>query len=83
MITKELDSYKKKREDPPVVIRHVKDTTVFFNAWFESGNLREVERLSDSEYNLYLHFDFNTLNYTQWFYFSLRNIKKGNDNSFG
>ena len=28
-------------------------------------------------YNLYLNFDFNTLNYTQWYYFSIRNIRKG------
>ena len=26
---------------------------------------------------MYLNFDFNTLNYTQWYYFSVRNIKKG------
>jgi len=35
-----------------------------------------VEKVSDSEFNLYLNFDHNTLNYTQWFYFSLRNIAK-------
>ena len=64
MITKELECYKKKREDPAIGIKHVKDTTIFFNSWFESGNLREVEKLSETEYNLYLHFDFNTLNYT-------------------
>jgi hypothetical protein len=58
--------------------RVVKDSTLFFNSKFESGNLREVEKISESEYNLYLNFDFNTLNYTQWYYFSVRNIKKGN-----
>lgn len=46
------------------MFRIVKDSTVFFNSKFESGNLREVERISDLEYNLYLNFDFNTLNYT-------------------
>ena len=50
---------------------------MFFNSRFESGNLREVEKVNEFEYNLYLNFDFNTLNYTQWFYFSVRNIKKG------
>ena len=44
--------------------RIVKDSTIFFNSWFESGNLREVERVNDLEYNLYLNFDFNTQNYT-------------------
>lgn len=50
---------------------------MFFNSRFESGNLREVEKINDLEYNLYLNFDFNTLNYTQWYYFSVRNVKKG------
>ena len=54
------------------------DSTLFFNSWFESGNLCEVERISDLEYNLYLNFDFNSLNYSQWYYFAVRNIKKGN-----
>ena len=67
---------------PPIVFRQVKDSTLFFNSRFESGNLREVERINDFEYNLYLNFDFNTLNYTQWYYFSVRNIKKGNTYKF-
>jgi hypothetical protein len=69
-------------EMPPIVFRQVKDSTLFFNSRFESGNLREVERINDFEYNLYLNFDFNTLNYTQWYYFSVRNIKKGNTYKF-
>lgn len=64
MVVQELASHKKKREECPIVIKHVRETSIFFNAWFESGNLREVEKLSESEYNLFLHFDFNTLNYT-------------------
>ena len=31
---------------------------------------------------MYLNFDFNTLNYTQWYYFSVRNIKKGKSHTF-
>lgn len=61
----------------PILMRYIRESTIFFNSRFESGNLREVERLSEYEYNLFLNFDFNTLNYTQWFYFSVRNIKKG------
>ena len=33
--------------------------------------------MTEFEYNLYLNFDFNTLNYTQWYFFSVRNIRKG------
>jgi hypothetical protein len=36
-----------------------------------------VERLSDSGYNLVLPSDANTTGYTQWYYFSVRNIKGG------
>ena len=61
----------------PILIKQVKDSTLFFNSWFESGNLYEVEKLNEMTYNLYLNFDFNTLNYTQWYYFSIRNIRKG------
>eukprot|EP00347_Sterkiella_histriomuscorum_P001857 403370413 len=76
-ILQELQKAKKEKDNTiPLMYRIVKDTTLFFNSKFESGNLREVERVSELEYNLYLNFDFNTLNYTQWYYFSVRNIKK-------
>ena len=64
MINNELEENKKKRFDSPIVIKTLKDSSIFFNSQFESGNLREVEKLSEFEYNLYLNFDFNTLNYT-------------------
>lgn len=60
----------------------MKETSLFFNARFESGNLREVERVSEFEYNLYLSFDFNTLNYTQWYYFAVRNLQRGHTYRF-
>ncbi len=53
-----------KEDDNPIVLKTIKDSTIFFNSSFESGNLREVEKISDLEYNLFLNFDFNTLNYT-------------------
>ena len=44
----------------PIVFpsRNVKETTIFFNSRFDSGNLREVEKLNEFEYNLYVNFDF-------------------------
>jgi hypothetical protein len=74
---REINNYKHAKDDNPILVRSLKDSTIFFNSKFESGNLREVEKLNDLEYNLYLNFDFNTLNYTQWYYFSVRNLKKG------
>lgn len=73
---------------PPFKKRKVHDKTwkmripntqniIFFNSEFESGNLHRATRISDYEYNLYLEYDKNSRNYTQWFYFSCRNVKKG------
>ena len=44
--------------------------------------MREAERIKECEYNLYLNFDHNTLNYSQWFFFSVRNIGKGHTYKF-
>ena len=51
----------------------VPEDSLRFNSKFESGNLKKAIRLNDSEYNLYLEFDTETLGYTQWFYFEVRN----------
>ena len=63
---------------PPIVLKYIRSSHLFFNSNFESGNLREVEQVTDLEYNLYLNFDFNTSHYCQWYFFAVRNIKKGN-----
>lgn len=41
-----------------------------------------MERIRDGEYNLILNFDHNTLNYSQWYFFSVRNISKGHTVKF-
>ena len=56
---------------------NIKESTIFFNSRFESGNLKEVEKIAEFEYNLYVNFDFNSTVHSQWFYFSVRNIGKG------
>ncbi len=38
--------------------------------------------MTEVDYNLYLNFDFSTTNYTQWYFFSVRNIKKGKNLHF-
>ena len=50
---------------------------IHFNSDFESGNLHRAIRVSDYEYNLYLEYDKNSRNFTQWYYFACRNIRKG------
>lgn len=65
----------------------VTDESVFFNSKFESGNLRQAFKVPPteqsevglSEYNLYLTEDTNTdTSLTQWFYFSVHNLKSAN-----
>jgi hypothetical protein len=53
------------------------DTTLFFESRFESGNLRRAIQVYEREYDLILKFDVNTRGHTQWFYFSVKNARKG------
>ncbi len=58
------------------------DTTLFFESRFESGNLRRAIQVYEREYDLILKFDVNTRGHTQWFYFSVRNARKGQKYKF-
>lgn len=60
----------------------IKDSTIFFNSRFESGNLYEVEKVSEFEYNCFVNFDFNSSVHSQWYYFSVRNISKNKQFKF-
>lgn len=44
---------------------------VRFESRFENGNLRKAVKLSETEYNLVLSYDYNTNGHTQWFYFKM------------
>lgn len=44
---------------------------VRFESRFENANLKKAIKVSDTEYNLILCFDFNTKGHTQWYYFKL------------
>ena len=52
------------------------DNTLIFESRFESGNLRRAFKKTDYEYELMLKTDYNTSNYTQWFYFKVSNTKR-------
>ena len=53
------------------------DKTLVFESRFESGNLQLVNKQSDQEYDLVLQNDINSKGHTQWFYFKVSNVKKG------
>ncbi|CAI2382700.1 unnamed protein product [Moneuplotes crassus] len=52
------------------------DNTLIFESRFESGNLQTAIKKSSYEYELLLKTDYNTTNYTQWFYFKVTNMKR-------
>ena len=48
-----------------------------FESRFESGNLRKVIQVRQTEYDLLLSPDLNTRSHVQWFYFRVANIDNG------
>lgn len=45
-----------------------------FESRFESGNLRKVIQVRQTEYDLLLSPDLNTCSHVQWFYFRVANV---------
>jgi hypothetical protein len=66
---------KQKRYDNPMNRFKLKipeeEMVVRFESRFENANLKKAIKVSDTEYNLWLNFDFNTKGHTQWFYFKI------------
>ena len=52
------------------------DDVLIFESRFESGNLKKAIQVDKSEYELVLKPDYNTKNFTQWFYFKISNTRK-------
>lgn len=61
--------------NPYYVIQDESDDTLVFESRFESGNLRRAVKVDDYEYDLFLRNDYNSQGYTQWYYFSMTNVK--------
>ena len=58
------------------------DDTLIFESRFESGNLRRAIQVYVNEYDLILRPDINTRGHTQWFYFSIKNMRRGRKYKF-
>ena len=71
----EKASYSLKRAEDGRIDRS--DKTLLFESKFESGNLYLAQKVSDTEYNLLMQNDINTTGHTQWFYFQVKNTRKG------
>lgn len=53
------------------------DHTLVFESRFETGNLRRAIQVYDYEYDIIVKPDVNTRGHTQWFYFSVKNMRRG------
>ncbi|XP_050812674.1 cytosolic carboxypeptidase 2 isoform X4 [Gopherus flavomarginatus] len=62
---------------PAISLEGPEDTTLLFESRFESGNLQKAVRVGPYEYELTLRMDLYTSKHTQWFYFRVRNTRKG------
>ncbi|CAD7956013.1 unnamed protein product [Amoebophrya sp. A25] len=70
-VTHELDPFYRLTSDT--------DSTLVFESRFEGGNLRRVVQVSETEYDLVLNPDYNTMSHAQWFYFRVTNTRKDVD----
>ena len=58
------------------------DQTLVFESRFESGNLKQAVKAREREYDLIMRADVNTTDHSQWFLFSISNVKKTVSYSF-
>ena len=58
------------------LVRKYNGDVLLMDTIFESGNLLRADRITPSEYRLYMQVDTNTRGHQQWFYFRVRNTRK-------
>ena len=58
------------------LMRKYNGDVLLFDTIFESGNLLRADRITRSEYRLYMQVDTNTKGHQQWFYFRVKNTQK-------
>lgn len=74
-LTPDTQSTGKEGELPLFYVKQNEDDhTLYFESWFESGNLRRAIQVYEFEYDLILKPDYNTWGHTQWYYFRVQNV---------
>ena len=58
------------------LVRKYSGDVLLIDTLFESGNLLRADRITPSEYRLYMQVDTNTRGHQQWFYFRVRNTRR-------
>ena len=56
-------------------MRKYSGDVLLMDSMFESGNLLQADRVSRTEYRLYMQVDTNTRGHQQWFYFRVTNTR--------
>ncbi|XP_076800920.1 uncharacterized protein LOC143445595 isoform X1 [Clavelina lepadiformis] len=69
------DSERSSRTPLPHSVPDGMDESLVFESRFESGNLRQVRRIAEHEYELVLRTDMYTNRHTQWYYFRIQKAK--------
>lgn len=67
----------KSRQAPYYLPISSTDTTLLFESRFEGGNLMQVTQVEKYEYNLKLSPDMRTSGHQNWYYFRVKNVRKG------
>nr|XP_039257759.1 uncharacterized protein LOC120334341 isoform X2 [Styela clava] len=70
------DCERSSRAPLPHAIPHGFPESLIFESRFESGNLRQVRRIGEFEYELVLRTDMYTKRHTQWYYFRIQNAQR-------
>ncbi|KAL4469431.1 hypothetical protein ABPG74_004684 [Tetrahymena malaccensis] len=79
LIFKQLNNNPQAEKEKAIKIQK---NDLVFDSRFESGNLFQAWKISNTEYNLILQNDINSKGNTQWFFFSVQNAKKGQSITF-
>lgn len=66
-----------KGKQPYYTLSSEGDHTLQFDSLFESGNLYQAYQVGEHEYELVMKNDYNTNGHTQWYYFQVKNMRKG------
>ena len=64
------------------LMRKYNGDVLMIDTVFESGNLLRADRITPTEYRLYMQVDTNTRGHQQWFYFRVRNTRRDKKYTF-
>ena len=64
------------------LVRKYDGDVLIIDTVFESGNLLRADRITPTEYRLYMQVDTNTRGHQQWFYYRVKNTRRNRKYTF-